>query len=72
MPATLATNVYAFVKPAHIDKRPARTAATLVSRWLERRRFARALPWMADEVLEDYGLTREDALRICRRPFWRA
>ncbi|MGJ5008412.1 DUF1127 domain-containing protein [Bradyrhizobium oligotrophicum] len=41
-------------------------------RWRERRRFARALPWLADEVLEDYGLTREEARRLCRRPFWRA
>ncbi|CAL77636.1 conserved hypothetical protein [Bradyrhizobium sp. ORS 278] len=41
-------------------------------RWRERRRFARELPWMADEVLEDYGLTREEARRLCQRPFWRA
>ncbi|MGC2782001.1 MAG: DUF1127 domain-containing protein [Bradyrhizobium sp.] len=41
-------------------------------RWRERRRFARELPWIADEVLEDYGLTREEARRLCRRPFWRA
>lgn len=41
-------------------------------RWRERRRFARALPWMTDEVLEDYGLTRDEARRLCRRPFWRA
>jgi uncharacterized protein YjiS (DUF1127 family) len=40
-------------------------------RWRERRRFARVLPWLADEVLEDYGLTREQARRLCRRPFWR-
>jgi uncharacterized protein YjiS (DUF1127 family) len=40
-------------------------------RWRERRRFARVLPWLADEVLEDYGLTREQARWLCRRPFWR-
>ncbi|WP_035645187.1 DUF1127 domain-containing protein [Bradyrhizobium sp. ORS 285] len=41
------------------------------ARWRERRRFARELPWLADEVLEDYGLTRDEARRLCRRPFWR-
>lgn len=40
------------------------------TRWRERRRFARVLPWLADEVLEDYGLTRDEARRLCRRPFW--
>ncbi|MGJ5078410.1 DUF1127 domain-containing protein [Bradyrhizobium sp. HKCCYLS3013] len=42
------------------------------ARWRERRSFARELPWLADEVLEDYGLTRDEARRSCRRPFWRA
>ncbi|NPU63950.1 DUF1127 domain-containing protein [Bradyrhizobium sp. 83012] len=42
------------------------------ARWRERRRFARELPWLADEVLEDYGLTRDEARRLCRRPLWRA
>jgi uncharacterized protein YjiS (DUF1127 family) len=42
------------------------------ARWLERRRFARALPLLADEVLEDYGLNRREARRLCRRPFWLA
>ncbi|WP_315779981.1 MULTISPECIES: DUF1127 domain-containing protein [unclassified Bradyrhizobium] len=41
-------------------------------RWRERGRFARELPWIADEVLQDYGLTRDEARRLCRRPFWRA
>ncbi|MGC2782003.1 MAG: hypothetical protein WA418_40865 [Bradyrhizobium sp.] len=40
--------------------------------WWERRRFARELPWIADEVLEDCGLTSDEARRLCRRPFWRA
>jgi len=30
------------------------------------------LPWLADEVLKDYGLTREQARWLCGRPFWRA
>jgi uncharacterized protein YjiS (DUF1127 family) len=71
-----AAKVYLFVKSAaHNGGRAHRKAAPIVrlwwSRWLDRRRFARALPLLADEVLEDYGLTREEARRLCRRPFWR-
>lgn len=55
---------------SHLE--PASRLCVWWQRWLERRRFARELPWMADEVLEDYGLTREQARRLCRRPFWRA
>jgi uncharacterized protein YjiS (DUF1127 family) len=70
------TNVYPFVKAAHADGRTDRETGWIVrvwwERWLERRWFARVLPLLADEVLEDYGLTREGARRICRRPFWRA
>lgn len=46
--------------------------ASLLRFWWERRRFARELPWIADEVLEDCGLTSDEARRLCRRPFWRA
>jgi uncharacterized protein YjiS (DUF1127 family) len=71
-----AANVYPFVKAADSGGRVHREAAWIVrvwwERWLERRWFARALPLLADEVLEDYGLTREEARRLCRRPFWRA
>jgi len=71
-----AANVYPFVKAAQDDGRADREPAWIVrvwwERWLERRWFARALPLLADEVLEDYGLTREEARRLCRRPFWRA
>jgi uncharacterized protein YjiS (DUF1127 family) len=74
--AKSAANVYPFAKPAR-NAGPARRALGWIvqvwwERWLERRWFARALPWLADEVLEDYGLTREQARRLCRRPFWLA
>jgi uncharacterized protein YjiS (DUF1127 family) len=77
IPVKPAANVYPFVKAAaRSDGRAHRKAVLVVrvwrERWLERRRFARALPLLADEVLEDYGLTREEARRLCRRPFWRA
>jgi uncharacterized protein YjiS (DUF1127 family) len=71
-----ATNVYPFVNATRNDRLGDRETARVVriwwERWRERRRFARALPWLADEVLEDYGLTREQVRRLCRRPFWRA
>ena len=74
--AESAGNVYPFAKPAH-DGAPAGRAQGWVvqvwwERWLERHWFARALPLLADEALEDYGLTRDEARRICRRPFWLA
>lgn len=44
-------------------------------RWLgdrlERQRTRRALAALDDAALEDLGLTREDAERESRRPFWR-
>ncbi len=71
-----AANVYPFVKAAHHDggahRGPVWTIRVWWERWLERRWFARVLPLLADEVLEDYGLTREEARRLCRRPFWLA
>ncbi|WP_456775665.1 DUF1127 domain-containing protein [Bradyrhizobium sp. USDA 4369] len=54
------------------DPKPAPLLRLWWERWCERRRFAHELPWIADEVLEDYGLTRDQARRLCRRPFWRA
>ncbi|GLH75553.1 hypothetical protein SSBR45G_04610 [Bradyrhizobium sp. SSBR45G] len=69
-------NVYYLARPAphriHGGSKPASLLRLWWERWRERRRFARELPWMADESLEDYGLTREEARRLCRRPFWRA
>ncbi|WP_316205409.1 MULTISPECIES: DUF1127 domain-containing protein [unclassified Bradyrhizobium] len=74
--ATPGANVYPFVKTVSKPDRAPRETKSVVrvwwERWLERRRFARQLPWMADEVLKDYGLTREQARWLCRRPFWRA
>ncbi|WP_316236462.1 DUF1127 domain-containing protein [Bradyrhizobium sp. SZCCHNR1015] len=69
-------NVYYLVPPVPDRSRAGPEPVCLLrlwwQRWRERRRFGRELPWMADEELEDYGLTREEARRLCRRPFWRA
>lgn len=75
-PAESAANVYPLAKPAQNAGPVHRAQGWIVrvwwERWLERRWFARALPWLADEVPEDYGLTREQARWLCRRRFWRA
>ncbi|CCE03273.1 DUF1127 domain-containing protein [Bradyrhizobium sp. STM 3809] len=69
-------NIYYLRRPTGVqaEANPAPASLLLLSwqRWRERRRFARELPWLADEVLQDYGLTRDEAQRLCRRPFWRA
>ncbi|MNL82195.1 hypothetical protein D3C87_2095210 [compost metagenome] len=41
-------------------------------RYRERQRMQRDLPTFTDEVLEDFGLTREQAAEQAKRPFWRA
>lgn len=54
---------------------PARLVAILGLWWLryrERQRMQRDLPTFTDEVLEDFGLTREQAAEQAKRPFWRA
>lgn len=39
-------------------------------RWSERQRFAQELACMPDEALADFSMTRQEARRACRRPFW--
>ncbi|WP_257164839.1 DUF1127 domain-containing protein [Bradyrhizobium sp. SRS-191] len=69
-------NVYYLAAPSpaqdRTDSEPVSLLRLWWTRWHERRRFARELPWMADEVLADYGVTRAQARQMCRRPFWRA
>lgn len=38
----------------------------------ERRRMRRDLATFSEEMLEDFGLTRREAERLARQPFWRA
>jgi uncharacterized protein YjiS (DUF1127 family) len=76
MPPRLATNLNDFVKSPHNERGCSRKISLPLrvwwGRWRERRSFARGLPGIADEVLEDFGLTRDEARKLCRRPFWRA
>ncbi|MCA0042942.1 DUF1127 domain-containing protein [Celeribacter litoreus] len=53
----------------------ARRAPSLFSRFLnslELRRQRKALAALDDALLEDIGLTREDAIREAQRPSWDA
>jgi uncharacterized protein YjiS (DUF1127 family) len=44
----------------------------LIAVWLRRLRDRNALATMGDKSLRDIGLTRYDAYREARKPFWRA
>jgi uncharacterized protein YjiS (DUF1127 family) len=48
-----------------------RIAVALAVTWIERWQQRRTLEEMDDHHLADIGLTRRDALREARRPFWR-
>lgn len=40
--------------------------------WYERSRQRRQLLWLDERLRRDIGITREEALREARKPFWRA
>lgn len=40
--------------------------------WIERDRQRRALATLDDRMLRDVGVSRADAAKECRKPFWRA
>ena len=44
----------------------------LLRKWQERARGRRDLAALSDRSLRDIGLSRSDALREIRKPFWRA
>ncbi|MGI9416655.1 MAG: DUF1127 domain-containing protein [Geminicoccaceae bacterium] len=50
---------------------PARIAGK-VRRWLDRRGERRALGLLDERLLKDIGVTRFDAEREIRKPFWQA
>ena len=45
---------------------------TLIAEWRRRARGRRELAALSDRCLRDIGLTRYDAKREARKPFWRA
>ncbi|MEK0085625.1 DUF1127 domain-containing protein [Benzoatithermus flavus] len=47
-------------------------AAILAETWIERYRQRRALLELSDHVLKDIGISRVEAEREGRKPFWRA
>ena len=50
---------------------PLAAAFTLIGRWIERTRQRQALADLDDHMLRDIGVTRVEAARECRKPFWR-
>jgi uncharacterized protein YjiS (DUF1127 family) len=61
---------------APADSRPDRSyvrrVISLVGTWRLRMRDRRELKLMSEKSLRELGLTRYDALREIRKPFWRA
>jgi uncharacterized protein YjiS (DUF1127 family) len=53
-------------------RRRAAEALALVREWRRRARGRRELAALSDRCLHDIGLTRYDAQREARKPFWRA
>jgi uncharacterized protein YjiS (DUF1127 family) len=50
---------------------PAAAAVALIARWIDRSRQRDALATLEDHMLHDIGITRAEAARECRKPFWR-
>jgi uncharacterized protein YjiS (DUF1127 family) len=50
---------------------PIKDALRLPSVWIERARQRRCLAELSDRSLKDIGISRCDALREARKPFWR-
>jgi uncharacterized protein YjiS (DUF1127 family) len=46
-------------------------AFMLIGRWIERTRQRQALAELDDRMLRDIGVTRVEAVRESRKPFWR-
>lgn len=55
----------------HARRRWLACALALALRWIDRARQRRLLAELDDRLLADIGITREDALREARKPFWR-
>jgi uncharacterized protein YjiS (DUF1127 family) len=50
---------------------PPAAAWILFATWIERARQRNALAVLDDHQLRDSGITRVDAARECKKPFWR-
>ena len=53
-------------------RRPFAELRSLIDEWRRRARGRRELAALSDRCLRDIGLTRYDANREARKPFWRA
>jgi uncharacterized protein YjiS (DUF1127 family) len=50
---------------------PVAATFSLIAGWIERMRQRQALADLEDHMLRDIGITRVEAARECRKPFWR-
>jgi uncharacterized protein YjiS (DUF1127 family) len=67
-----------FVQEPRRASSPAQTSQHILSNWshaieiwLNRRRGRQELSSLDDRLLDDIGISREDALWKARKPFWR-
>jgi uncharacterized protein YjiS (DUF1127 family) len=56
--------------PPSTITRLATKAAGSVAGWAEKRRQLRALSELDDHLLQDIGLSHDDVVHACSRPFW--
>jgi uncharacterized protein YjiS (DUF1127 family) len=60
------------VYPSVATRRPPLSILSrMLENWLNRRRLRRDLSSLVDRLLEDVGISREDALWKAGQPFWR-
>ncbi|HEV7264477.1 MAG TPA: DUF1127 domain-containing protein [Falsiroseomonas sp.] len=59
-------------RPHHGTDGPVWTAVLLVITWSQRAAQRRRLACLSDAMLKDIGVSRADAFRESRKPFWRA
>jgi uncharacterized protein YjiS (DUF1127 family) len=57
--------------PVAARRPPLSTLSRMLENWLNRRRLRQDLSSLDDRLLEDVGISREDALWKAGQPFWR-
>ena len=61
---------YSTWRPRRTPLHPFAAVWVLISLWIERMRQREALASLSDEMLRDIGITRVEAARESRKPFW--
>jgi uncharacterized protein YjiS (DUF1127 family) len=58
-------------RPVAARRPPLSTLSRMLENWLNRRHLRQDLSSLDDRLLEDVGISREDALWKAGEPFWR-